>query len=872
MNQNSDKYNTLIFAWADEFKKNILKSNNSFEFYPLNKDFLNYPADRGNLNIKIIDDENNIVDINKTFLILDESTWTKIKSHYPNEIELKIKGLFYNKKCILTIKEAKIYYFYYINEKGDIEEGYFIFKEYNFANKIISKFQELNIYDFFKEFNINFSQNIINKPQKITYKEQNFYFIIKDKDRNNSNNKDNLFRLNKGKKELNNNNDLFINNRINRFKTNNNVINININNEKEPLKIFDNHINNDKIIKDEKIFLNSLKIYECAYYYFHFENYLQNSLEESQNEHKEYYLYLIDKNWINNFKSQFNNVIIVNKKNGVDFNTHIYNLARKNPINNSILKNKPKNPKKKIIKNNEYYYDMYKFIDENTCSIFLKSFNIYKYNFVKHRVIILKNSKVILIYDKYKFELIDKKERFLFMVKSSEYLNKIINRFLSTYYNVALMDINIDITKKIYEQKIIYNNNEIGNMINISIFENENQRYLSENNINRGKNLDMRDMIIKDNNKMENENVPGFRNKSVDIKKINKRENNFNNHGINVPMKDKKNHEYTNKKEFMSEKDLYNNQNSLNNNKNNIYNENINNDNIMNDRANEKFLFLKNNKKQKEDDTRDEIGYKANKKDNHLGFDNIQNENNFEQQHNINVERDSSQNKNEPEKKNASVLYDMNHNNNNIHNMHNNMNNNIVSTNNVQKESKMNPLNNNFIVNNNYKSPQKDNFTNEKEDEYNNRIKPYNNSGHKNRGFSHDVRNNKKNNFQINENNNSHNHDRDRAKNKYDNYEKDSNFLIDIESNVKQSENNIIKEKNGKKSFDHNIFNNNYKNNNINADNIINNIKTINNKGDDTKKIVNNIILNKENEKNDINIINNNQDNDIEFTKKNLNL
>ena len=609
MNQNSDKYNTLIFAWADEFKKNILKSNNSFEFYALNKDFLNYPADRGNLNIKIIDNDNNIVDINKTFLILDENTWAIIKSRYPTEKELKIKGLFYNKKCILTIKEAKIYYFYYINEKGDIEEGYFIFKEYNFVNKIISKFQELNIYDFFKEFNINFSQNIINKPQKITYKDQNFYFIIKDKDRNNSNNKDNLFRLNKGRKELNNNNDLFLNNRINRFKTNNNVINININNEKEPLKIFDNHINNDKIIKDEKIFLNSLKIYECAYYYFRFENYLQKVLEESQNEHKEYYLYLIDKNWINNFKSQFNIVIIaelLNKKNGVDFNTHIYNLARKNPINNSILKNIPNPPKKKIIIKNEYYYDMYKFIDENTCSIFLKSFNIYKYNFVKHRVIILKNNKVILIYDDdYKFELIDKKERFLFIVKSSEYLNKIINRFLSTSYKIVLVYINIDITKKIYEQKIIYKNNEIGNMINISIFENEMQRYLSENNINRGKNLDMRDMIIKDNNKMENENVPGFRNKSVDIKKINKRENNFNNHGINVPMKDKKNHEYTNKKEFMSEKDLYNNQNSLNNNKNNIYNENINNDNIMNDRANEKFLFLKNNKKQKEYDTRD---------------------------------------------------------------------------------------------------------------------------------------------------------------------------------------------------------------------------------------------------------------------------
>ena len=150
-----DKYNILIKTWIKEFNEllNSGKSKN-INLYVLNKDFYVNPGIRNNLNKELLSNEN-YLNPEKTFLIIKDSIWRLIKSDFPDEIELEIKGSFNNKKFVFKITNT-IYYFYYINKiKKRIEEGFFYFSDHALADELIDKLYLLEINDFFREIRID---------------------------------------------------------------------------------------------------------------------------------------------------------------------------------------------------------------------------------------------------------------------------------------------------------------------------------------------------------------------------------------------------------------------------------------------------------------------------------------------------------------------------------------------------------------------------------------------------------------------------------------------------------------------------------------------------------------------------------------------
>jgi hypothetical protein len=195
---------------------------------------------------------------------------------------------------------------------------------------------------------------------------------------------------------------------------------------------------------------------------------------------KKYKFYLIDSNWINNFKTKCNLEFIKYryKKEDLDDYKIFANIFAKNyPLSPEILDYKPEMPKKINIENS-IYYENFDFIDEKTMDIFFEEFNcdLDKNNFQIFDVI-KKDNIVILIYNNNNLEIIligkdsieiIKKERILFTLNKSENLEIIKKTFLTLNYEQALEELNIK-DKNLEIQKVYKNKNEIGIMRNISI-------------------------------------------------------------------------------------------------------------------------------------------------------------------------------------------------------------------------------------------------------------------------------------------------------------------------------------------------------------------------------------------------------------------
>ena len=441
-----NKYWNDINNWISIFKSKL--NSTEYEcmyFYILNKNFLDVPQIRGNLNENLLIKSNGklIIDPENKFLILDEKTWLKIKYDYPREKELKVKGSFNNKKYIFEI-DPHLYYFYFLNY-NNIEEGYMKFEKHENANLIISKLYELEINNFFKEMKI---KKDTNKKQKVYYQNNGkiFYFLFKLKsdDRNKINNNNiNQFRQNNINNEWLRKNK-FNDNNINIHQYDFNEVNFNnnkINNEnKNRDKKYDIKYNNNKnfLIDNNNSFLSSIKIYKCIYYYFHFKKKLETIHNSFKNESME--IFLVNKNWFNTFKEQCDYDKIKNelKQNDKLKENIVNDLSKRFPLNPKILENKPKPVKKEIISYNEFYYYDYDFFDKITVNEFSTAFNIIEIDniFIKVKVYILKNKTMILIYDKYNLELINKdyNEKYLFSVKHKDYLKFIIDLFTKSNY------------------------------------------------------------------------------------------------------------------------------------------------------------------------------------------------------------------------------------------------------------------------------------------------------------------------------------------------------------------------------------------------------------------------------------------------------
>ena len=420
-------YFDYVLDCFSKFKENLnsIQRKTRFKFFLLNRLFFESSQENDKVNHLILvddskyeNDEDLVIDPEKDFYLLDKSSWNKIKSKFPNEIELKFLGYFCNKKFILEINNY-IYYFYYINNSNNsIEEGYFNFDNDEFGHSIISKFFDTEINDFFEEMNIKEE----NAEQKIIYKNQSFIFKLKKKNKNNDIN---------------------------------------------------------YTAKKNENFINCLKIYKFIYYYLEFRKWITNTFLEILNQ-KKYKFYLIDSNWINNFKTKCNLEFIkyrYKKEDLVDYKIFANIFAKNYPLSPEILDYKPEMPKKINIENS-IYYENFDFIDEKTMDIFFEEFNcdLDKNNFQIFDVI-KKDNIVILIYNNNNLEIIligkdsieiIKKERILFTLNKSENLEIIKKTFLSLNYEQALEELNIK-DKNLEIQKVYKNKNEIGIMRNLSI-------------------------------------------------------------------------------------------------------------------------------------------------------------------------------------------------------------------------------------------------------------------------------------------------------------------------------------------------------------------------------------------------------------------
>ena len=514
----------FLIDWMIKFE-DCLKTKNNYKeyFYALNKALIKHPEKGGNLNKRILKEVNDgkggtrtIVNVEKSFIILDEKNFQKIKKLYPEEIFIKVEGFFKNKKCIIKIDD-KIYYFYYINELKNVEEGYFIFEIEDSINIILQDFKDSEINEFFRKLKIiDFF-----RKQKVIYNGISFQFHVKGLGEigNNTQKDQRINNFNQSNKKKSNHNDIKNQNIFNNYDKNN---------DNNPRKIFNiKNMNQDN--ESDKI---SLKIYKCAYYYYTFSNSFKSKLNNNIDETK-MNLYLIDNNWMNNFKNKCNYELIKDKLNEKDSGCDIFATVfrNKHPLNAVFLECKPIPPSKHEINVNEWYYEGYEFLDEESLNEFLKVFSIVNKNCFKNHEVILKNKIIIVIYDNNNLEVINnygekhrKEERFLFSVKKKDDLEILIKAFLTKGYNNAfnVFNINIENEKTITEKELIYNNNAFGKILNISLMNKNSMPNCSSESHFIKKNNDSKgikdDNIITSNNETQKDEIAEKKTKSNSLK------------------------------------------------------------------------------------------------------------------------------------------------------------------------------------------------------------------------------------------------------------------------------------------------------------------------------------------------------------------
>ena len=150
-------YDEEYNKWREQFKKNIKSLNTREALYIVNTELFYSNNKSGNFNSKILIN-NSQLDEEKDFVIIDKTLWSKIKKDYPNETEIKFEGIYQNKKYDFIINNF-IYYFYYVNEKNHLIEGYYRFELPNQASDIFTKFMASDFNDFINNYLINININ-----------------------------------------------------------------------------------------------------------------------------------------------------------------------------------------------------------------------------------------------------------------------------------------------------------------------------------------------------------------------------------------------------------------------------------------------------------------------------------------------------------------------------------------------------------------------------------------------------------------------------------------------------------------------------------------------------------------------------------------
>ena len=301
-----------IHEWHKKFISKIKTENKQETLYLINQEIFVSSNHLGNLNSKILDSQN-IIDKENNFVIINEEIWKMIKKTFPNEKEIKIEGGYDNQKYVFLI-DKYTYYFYFVNDNKELNEGYIKGDNSNTASRIASELISININEFINKFHIDKNSN---SQQKITRSNYYFYFTLKSKNTNKQNNNNNHNQIK--------NVDNFVNNIKN---VNNNFNNFNKNNGH-------NHQNNGQLalFQNKNNHINNMRINN-------------NNIRIQQN----------NQIGMNNFFN-FNNINQQNKINNNIFNQFNPNLI--NNINNMNNNNIPKqkrfhSAKKQRIKNSPF--------------------------------------------------------------------------------------------------------------------------------------------------------------------------------------------------------------------------------------------------------------------------------------------------------------------------------------------------------------------------------------------------------------------------------------------------------------------------------------------------------------------------------------
>ena len=300
-----------IYEWNKKFISKIKTENKQETLYLINQEIFVSSNHLGNLNSKILDSQN-IIDKENNFVIINEEIWKMIKKTFPYEKEIKIEGRYDNQKYVFRI-DKYTYYFYFVNDNNELNEGYIKGDSYYTASRIFSKFIEININEFINKFHINKNSN---SQQKINESNHFFYFRLKSKNINKQNNNNNHNQI----KNVGNfvNNIKNVNNNFNKFNKNNDH----------------NHQNNGQLA----FFQNK-------------NNHINNMRINNNNIHIQQNNQIRMNNFIN-----FNNINQQNKINNNIFNQFNPNLINNiNNMNNNIPKQKRfHSAKKQRIKNSPF--------------------------------------------------------------------------------------------------------------------------------------------------------------------------------------------------------------------------------------------------------------------------------------------------------------------------------------------------------------------------------------------------------------------------------------------------------------------------------------------------------------------------------------
>ena len=300
-----------IHEWHKKFISKIKTENKQETLYLINQEIFVSSNHLGNLNSKILDSQN-IIDKENNFVIINEEIWKMIKKTFPNEKEIKIEGRYEYQKYVFRI-DNNTYYFYFVNDNKELNEGYIKGDNSNTASRIASELISISINEFINKFHINKNSN---SQQKINESNHFFYFRLKSKNTNKQNNNNNHNQI----KNVGN----FVNNIKN---VNNNINNFNKNNGH-------NHQNNGQLA----LFQNK-------------NNHINNMRINNNNIHIQHNNQIGMNNFFN-----FNNINQQNKINNNIFNQFNPNLINNiNNMNNNIPKQKRfHSAKKQRIKNSPF--------------------------------------------------------------------------------------------------------------------------------------------------------------------------------------------------------------------------------------------------------------------------------------------------------------------------------------------------------------------------------------------------------------------------------------------------------------------------------------------------------------------------------------